>query len=646
MKKIVLILYTAHHAGPHTPFSDVKYQRCYETLYTLGETVGLHLCRAPLDWYDTDRDIFKKSWEFVDGVWHISGPVKPDLVYDKTSGDSDDDSTRAVIISRYRFVDDPAFTRFASNKYEMSRRLPRHFKPYRKISSVAGLARLLKTYTGDKIVIKPIIGSGGTGVYIVSKEEALKLKLSFPVIVQEFIDSSGGIPGLTTTYHDLRMVFIGKELVYSYIRTPKKGSFLANIAQGGSMRIIPNSKLPESLQPIISDTRDLFAVFTEKTYTIDVMFDGTGRPWVIEYNTMPGMFFPTDEKATMLRVYKRLLRELKKSLTTPDQRVALEKKPTQYLSVVILFTPFRGEGKLAFQEKALCVAYTAFAELAQREGVKLYRSSTNWYDKKRARFHLAWHWNGKDWVLTDSIVPDVIYDKSTMNPATLPIKRSLLPWFPMVNHPEFSEHAGSKLAVSRAFERFAKPYFVATSQTELKNSVGRVQGHMAVVKPERGNSGEGVLILDKKALLLETHRYPILVQEFVNSEAGIPGVMTGLHDLRLIFSNNDLVYSYYRTPKKGSYLANLAQGGMQTMVLKEQIPAAVWPIVKTIQDYYANFSEKIYAIDLMFDRNGTPWIVELNTMPGLYPDESERPHIEKLYLAILSALKRAAKRKK
>lgn len=87
MKKTVLILYTSHDAGPDVPFSDLKYQRCYETLYTLGETFGLHLCRAPLGWYDAEHDIFRDSWEFVGGKWQRSGPVKPDLVYDKTSGD-------------------------------------------------------------------------------------------------------------------------------------------------------------------------------------------------------------------------------------------------------------------------------------------------------------------------------------------------------------------------------------------------------------------------------------------------------------------------------------------------------------------------------------------------------------------------------
>lgn len=629
MKKIVLILYTSHDAGTGVPFSDRKYQRCYETLYTLGETFGLHLCRAPLDWYDAKEDVFRDSWEFVDGAWRLSGPVKPDLVYDKTSGRSALDETRALIISRYRFMDDPAFTLFANNKYETSRALPQHFKPYQKLSDREELLNFLEAFTDERIVIKPVVGSGGQGVHIVTKEEAIKLDLTFPIIAQEFIDSSHGIPGITDTYHDLRMVFIGDELVYAYVRTPKDGSFLANIAQGGSMKIIPTDELPQTLSALIDDTRKLFARFPQKTYTIDVIFDETGRPWIIEFNTMPGMFFPSEEDAAMRRVYTRLLEELRRFL--------------EPVTAVIISTPREQDGVTAFTKDIYRKAYTDFSALALREGVVLYRASTNWYDRTTDSFHAAWHWDGSEWILVHSIIPDVIYDKAAMNATTVPIKEALLEHYPIINHPDFTRHAGSKLEVSRAFGEFAKPYYRVNSKEELTDILAKLPDTLVVVKPEHGNSGDGVLIAEK-AEVLERATFPALVQEFIDSSRGIPGVMQGLHDLRLIYRDETLVYAYYRTPKTGSYLANVAQGGKQTMIVEEDIPDSVWPIVAAIQAYYAAFSPKIYTIDLIFDLVGKPWIVELNTMPGLYPDESERPHIEKLYRAIIRALKSTTKK--
>lgn len=626
MKKIVLTLYTSHDAGPTVPFSDRKYQRCYETLYSIAEELGLHLCRAPLNWYDAEGDVFRNAWEFVDEAWRLSGPVKPDLVYDKTSGRSAHDPMRALIISRYRFMDDPAFTLFANDKYETSRQLPQHFKPYRKLSNSAELNDFLATSTGERIVIKPIIGSGGQGVHIVTKEEATRLDLSFPVIAQEFIDSSHGIPGITDTYHDLRMVFIGEELVYAYVRTPKDGSFLANIAQGGNMKIIPASSLPESLNPIVSDVQELFSRFPQKTYTIDVMFDETGKPWIIEFNTMPGMYFPPEEEATMRRIYTRLIEELKGFLAAAP------------VTAVIISTPRENATSLPFEKDFLREAYTRFSVVALEEGVDLYRASTDWYDESLGAFRQAWHWDGNEWVMTDSIVPDVIYDKAALGPKTDAVREALAKHFPMINAPEFSRHAGSKLEVSRAFRDWVKPYYLVRSTEELLAALTEIPGEMAVLKPEHGNSGEGVLI-GKKSELAESTVFPALLQEFVDSSTGIPGVMQGLHDLRLIYCNEAFIYAYYRTPKTGSYLANVAQGGTQTMIAEEDIPDSVWPIVQAVQAYYARFSTKIYTIDLIFDPTGRPWIVELNTMPGLYPDDSERPHIEQLYRAIAKSLR-------
>lgn len=630
MKKIVLTLYTSHDAGPDIPFSDIKYQRCYEALYALAEDMGLHLCRAPLNWYDIEKDLFNDSWEFVNGSWQRSGPIKPDLVYDKTSSRSDRDPVRELIIARYRFMDDPAFTRFANDKYEMSRALPQYFKAYQKFGDAAAFAAFLKQFPGSRLVIKPVSGSGGRGVHIVTREEAALLTLEFPVIVQEFIDSSHGIPGITDTYHDLRLVFIGDELVYSYVRTPKEGSFLANIAQGGSMRIVPSEALPESLLSIIRDSQRLFARFPHKTYTIDVMFDELARPWIIEFNTMPGMYFPPEARSTMRRVYVRVLQEFQKALARPP-----------FITAIIISTPRDIGDDRAFNQDRLRDAYTRFSEVALREGVRLYRAATDWYDEASGSFRTAWHWNGRDWVVVHAITPDVIYDKAAITPETTRARQLLAKRYPIINHPEFSIHAGDKLAVSIVFKEFAKPYHLVTSTQELATILTQFPGDMAVTKPARGNSGEGVIVANKEDLpSLVT--YPALVQEFVDSSAGIPGVMHGLHDLRLIYSDEEFLYAYYRTPKAGSFLANVSQGGTQTMIPKESIPAPVWPIVTAVQAYYAKFSPKIYTIDLIFDPSGRPWIVELNTMPGLYPDESERPHIEDLYLAIINVLKQAA----
>lgn len=348
----------------------------------------------------------------------------------------------------------------------------------------------------------------------------------------------------------------------------------------------------------------------------------------------------------MVPLHKKPLQEFKDLFPSFEGAVDLPFQNHARKTVgVILFTPHAKAGEQAFTQKLLQTAYTNFFKLANEHGLKLYRASTDWYDASQKIFRQAWHWDGQAWVLAHNIAPEVIYDKAASNDVTKPMKQALFKQFPFINHPEFSLHAGGKLSVSRAFKQYAKPYFLVQSLEELQTVIVHIHGDKVVAKPDRGNSGDGVIIVDKQELLKTPPVFPVLIQEFVDSKAGIPGVMLGLHDLRLIFSNEELIYAYFRTPEAGSYLANVARGGTQTMVSNKDLPQSVWEIVKAVQRYYRKYPQKIYTIDLIFDATSRPWIVELNTMPGLYPDESERPYIQKLYLAIIQMLLTEANKK-
>lgn len=303
----VLILYSSHDADENIPFTDLKYQRCYEVLYQLAEERGIHLCRAALDWYDRDNSKFLRAWEFRHGRWNYTSLPKPNLILDRTRSNSWSDLRREDILHSFPFIDDPEFTAFINDKYTTSKILPQYFKPYMEIVTQKDWEQFLQHFPGQHFVIKPRQGSGGRDVKILSVKEAENFTPSFPIIAQEFIDSSHGITGITNTFHDLRIVIIGNEIIYSYIRTPQPGSFLANIAQGGTMTIVPKEKLPTVLSPLITDVQKHLQPYREAIYTIDCLFDEQGRPWIVELNSMPGMFFPEEARDTMIYTYQKLI---------------------------------------------------------------------------------------------------------------------------------------------------------------------------------------------------------------------------------------------------------------------------------------------------------------------------------------------------
>jgi len=68
------------------------------------------------------------------------------------------------------------------------------------------------------------------------------------------------------------------------------------------------------LNPIIKNAAEIFETFNPKIYCIDFMFDEKQKPWVVELNSMPGLYFTPAEKTSMLEMYGELLAVFKKKL--------------------------------------------------------------------------------------------------------------------------------------------------------------------------------------------------------------------------------------------------------------------------------------------------------------------------------------------
>jgi len=91
----------------------------------------------------------------------------------------------------------------------------------------------------------------GLGIFIGPKKEALNFE--FPLkfkkyIVQEFIDSSGGIPKIASGIHDLRVAVVNMKPVWCHVRIPPSGSFKANAASGGSLIEVDYNLVPKSVK--------------------------------------------------------------------------------------------------------------------------------------------------------------------------------------------------------------------------------------------------------------------------------------------------------------------------------------------------------------------------------------------------------------
>jgi glutathione synthase/RimK-type ligase-like ATP-grasp enzyme len=316
MKK-VLILFGKSDWNKSRPFKNKDYKYSYEYFYSLCKKNEIQMYRASYEWYDYKKNLFKHAWIFEGegDNWRKVNNIKPDLIYDKTKARMEVYYKKELIEEHYPFINNLHFTRLVDDKFITSLFFDKWSKKNWLVRNKKELLSVVDFIKSSKVVIKPLSESGGKGVLIINKKDIPKLEpIKKSMIVQEFIDSSGGVPEVSNGTHDLRLVFVNDKIIYSYIREPKKGSYLANLAQGGSLTIVPKSKLPKTLLPIIEYANEIFETFIPRIYCIDFMFDKNKKPWIVELNSMPGLYFTPSEKPYMLKMYEELLKVFKKKL--------------------------------------------------------------------------------------------------------------------------------------------------------------------------------------------------------------------------------------------------------------------------------------------------------------------------------------------
>jgi glutathione synthase/RimK-type ligase-like ATP-grasp enzyme len=316
MKK-VLLLFGKYGWQESRPFNNKDYQYSYEFFYSLCKDNGIQMYRSSYEWYDYKKNIFKYSWIYggKNANWKRVYNIKPDLIFDKTKATAEAYYRKELMRGKYPFFNNLEFTKLIDDKLTTSLLFEKWCKKSWLIANKKDLDFILTKIKTKRVVLKPLVESGGQGIQILPKAAAAaNAKIKGPYLAQEFIDSRGGVPGFSKGTHDLRLVFVNNRFIYSYIREPKKGSLLANLAQGGTLNIVPKNKLPGSLSPMVNYANKLFETFSPRIYCIDFMFDQNKKPWIVELNSMPGLYFSPAEKPSMIRVYNELLNVFKEKL--------------------------------------------------------------------------------------------------------------------------------------------------------------------------------------------------------------------------------------------------------------------------------------------------------------------------------------------
>ena len=292
--KKVVVIYHGDDWKNEVPLKKSPATRiAFEDWYERGRKRDVEIYRASIGWFDLLKFHFRKAWTYRDKKWiKVAKPVKPDLIFDKIAGKYDFElfKLKQKINQRIKIFNPPLFRTLLDSKLShylsFKEFMPQSFLAYTE-TDLKAAAKKIKS---EKVVIKPLYGSGGFGIIISVKNRLNFMKISYPVLVQEFISSQKGIPGITKgkTLADLRLVFMNHKLIYALSRVAKKGSLFTNFHQGARPVLVPKKFIPRTALDTAAKIIDKLKIFPEANYSIDFLLLNSGKPVLMEINTTPG----------------------------------------------------------------------------------------------------------------------------------------------------------------------------------------------------------------------------------------------------------------------------------------------------------------------------------------------------------------------
>lgn len=280
MKHIVVYFTDPNENG--RPFNDPEYARSYPELGKCIEERGGSLCIARGAASHCGKGAFTHFWEYERGSFiRRNEAIIADVVYNKGEDLSFDDGTNVINV--------PAFSRLCTQKEETYAKIGTFMPKSELVQNPEELHQTLTKLSAPRIVVKPNDGACGRGVMIDTSTNILAAEHCYPLLVQEFIDTSEGIPGVMKGTHDMRLVIIGGRLAYAEYRKPKSGSLISNVALGGSYYVIPDDMIPKEALDFGMSIDSRFTHIPSRLYTIDMVRSNEGRWYLIELNSSPGL---------------------------------------------------------------------------------------------------------------------------------------------------------------------------------------------------------------------------------------------------------------------------------------------------------------------------------------------------------------------
>lgn len=282
-------------------------------------------------------------------------------------------------------------------------------------------------------------------------------------------------------------------------------------------------------------------------------------------------------------------------------------KPT-----IVIFCESMRLGDQPFNEEYYWFAYQDLLLALKERGMDVYFASGDDSYLGAGNFSVAYtvdhETSLRDVRTVHDVHADLVFDRGDFKGTDMPV----------LNHPSLLRIAENKVETYKRFGRFQPFSVICENRADVEAAFDKIQGDMIVVKGAVSFGGHDVFIGRKDEVLSQVPEvYPLLVQEFQDTSAGVPGGVSGVHDIRLSVCGGEIIGYYVRQAKAGSLLSNVSQGGRMVFYGVDKVPAKARAMAMQIDEEYKDHP-RYYSSDFMYTPDG--WkLVETNTYPALLP---------------------------
>jgi len=319
-KPSVAILFTSAAKVEGTkPFRTRNISRVWTIFSRKAKEYGLNVFLAYHREYKDGKLL--KCWYKENNKWKIVKKQPIDVVYSRFAGSIYKDNKVNKQALKFKLdmakdvtmINHPLLDDFCWDKRVVSETFPQHTPKTFVVNTLHGLKIVLSKIKSKKIILKPRYGTLGRDVLVVNRDNLPK-EIEKNTLVQEFIDTSNGIKGITDGIHDLRMIMINGKIDHVHVRTPKEGLLRANVALGGEKRFVDKKLVPKKAKIVAKKVDKLFRGLYPRVYSVDFLFDKKGKPYVVECNSQPMIDKYAFGKYADPSFYDRLLETIKISV--------------------------------------------------------------------------------------------------------------------------------------------------------------------------------------------------------------------------------------------------------------------------------------------------------------------------------------------